>query len=67
PMTAELTQLPAHGFPHGLQDMRDILAGCRFRDWAGFRAAKAGQLRIPDFPCRSGHFGKSIWEQISGK
>ena len=26
--------------------------------WASFRVAKTGQLRIPVFPCRLGHFGK---------
>jgi hypothetical protein len=38
--------------------MRDILAGCLFRNWASFRVAKTGQLRIPVIPCRLGHFGK---------
>jgi len=28
------------------------------RNWASFRVAKTGQLRIPVFPCRLGHFGK---------
>jgi len=28
------------------------------RNWASFRVAKTGQLRIPVFLCRLGHFGK---------
>jgi len=28
------------------------------RNWASFRIAKTGQLRIPVFPCRLGNFGK---------
>jgi hypothetical protein len=28
------------------------------RSWASFRVAKTGQLGIPVFPCRLGHFGK---------
>ena len=28
------------------------------RNWTSFRVAKTGQLRIPVFPCRLGHFRK---------
>jgi hypothetical protein len=28
------------------------------RNWTSFRVAKTGQLRIPIFPCRLGHFEK---------
>jgi putative transposase len=44
--------LKRHGSPEA------ITTDGPLRDWVGFRVAKAGQLRIPDFPCRSGHFGK---------
>lgn len=47
------------------QDVRDILAGCPSRDWAGFHVAKAGQLRIPDSPCRLGHFEKTTSDTVA--
>jgi len=28
------------------------------RNWTSFRVAKTGQLKIPIFPCRLGHFEK---------
>ena len=34
------------------------MKGGQVQNWASFRVAKTGQLRIPVFPCRLGYFGK---------